>query len=102
MMAFKCKSVNISYAHVIFLGELGRVGDFLPLVILGIVVNSPSFGYGVSPMTRFPCLVSVMTLYWFRRRQHKIILWSSSEMNVFPLLYFFSSGVSPRRRSCYI
>ena len=38
---FKCKSVNISYYHVKFLGELGMVEYFLPLGILGIVVKSP-------------------------------------------------------------
>ena len=34
-MAFKCKSVNISYSHMKFLGELGRAEDCFTLGYFG-------------------------------------------------------------------
>ena len=87
-MAFKCKSVNISYVHANCLGYPGRVVYFLTFGILGVVVVSLCLGCGDSAVTRFPYLVTVMTLYWFRRRQHKNSLWSSSGMNFLSLLFF--------------
>ena len=94
VMAFKCKSVNISFFHSNVLGGLGRAGDCFSLGVLEIVVGSPSLGCGDSPMTSLPCLVTVMTLYWFWMCHHKKSLWSTSGMNFLSLLHFFIRGVS--------
>ena len=70
---------------------------FLPLGILGVVVKYPSVCGGDPPMERFPCLVTVMTLYWLQRRQQKNILWSSSGVNFLSLIYYHLSVVSSGR-----
>ena len=61
----------------------------LPLGFLGNVVKSPSGGGSDLPMERFPCLVTVMTLYWFWRCQQTRSLWSYSDMNFLSFLHFF-------------
>ena len=68
-MHLKFKSVNISYSHVNFKGNLVGREIVLPLGILGVVVKSPSLGGGDTPMAIFPCLVAEMTLGWFRRHK---------------------------------
>ena len=51
-------------------------------------------GGGDPPMARFIGLLTLMTLYWFQRRERTKRLWSSSGMKFLSLLYCFSSVVS--------
>ena len=94
-MAFKCKSVNISYYRVKCLRELVRAVDCFTLGGLGIVVKSPSVVGGDPPMARFTLLSycddiglvpeastykELMEFFWY-------------ELSVTPTL-FFICGVS--------
>ena len=67
----------------------------LPLVILGIVVKSSGVGCGDPPLSKFICLVTVMRLGWFQRRQHTKSLWSSYGMNFLSLLVCFHQWCLP-------
>ena len=66
-------------------------------MILDILVKSPIVGGGDPPIVRFLCLVIMMMLDWFRRRQQTKRLWISSGMHFLSLLHCFSSVVSLER-----